>query len=253
MGRKWGQHFLVDKKALQTIASAIQLWGKDYEYLLEIGGGEGALTEYLYRINPEKLIVIEIDPQFYELLRSKYPKAKIVNGDALKIDWETLVPEEQQFGIVGNLAYDIANGVVWKMLETKDRVPEAVLMMQREVAVRLLSVGQRTTNWLSVILHLFYKVSRVLDVPPKAFKPPPEVWGTVLRMERLPQPLLNIDIYHARKILTQAFAQRRKQLKNTLKPYANQLPPEVLHKRPEQLSLEEWISVLQAILTKNQT
>ncbi len=253
MGRKWGQHFLVDKKALDTIVSAIKLWGKEYEYLLEIGGGKGALSEYLYRINPEKLIIIEIDPQLYELLKTKYPKAKVVKGDALKIDWKTLVPEGQRFGIVGNLAYDIANGVVWKMLENKDRIPEAVLMMQREVAVRLLSVGQRTTNWLSVILHLFYKVSRVVDVPPKAFKPPPEVWGTVLRMELLSQPLFDINLADARKILTQAFAQRRKQLKNTLKSYASLLPTEVLHKRPEQLFLEEWINVLQATLTKHQT
>ncbi len=253
MGRKWGQHFLVDKKSLRTIVSAIKLWGKEYEYLLEIGGGEGALTEYLYRINPENLIIIEIDPQLYELLKAKFPKAKIVNGDALKIQWKTIVPEGQQFGIAGNLAYDIANGVVWKLLENKSHIPEAVLMMQREVAVRLLSVGQRTTNWLSVILHFFYKVSRVIDVSPKAFKPPPDVWGTVLRMERLPQPLLNIDIMDARKILTQAFAQRRKKLKNTLRDYVSLLPTDILHKRPEQLYLEEWISVLQAILTKNQT
>ena len=253
MGRKWGQHFLVDKRALHSIVSAIKWWGKKYEYLIEIGGGEGALTEYLYRINHEKLVVIDIDKNLYQLLKNKYQEAKVVHGDALKVQWTSLVPEGQEFGIAGNLAYDIANGVVWKTLKNREFIPEAVLMMQREVVQRLLTIGTRTTNWLAVILHLFYKVFRIIDVPPKAFKPPPEVWGTVLRLERRPEPLYNIDIEKARQILTMAFQHRRKQLRNNLKEFADLLPSDLLSKRPEQLALSDWIVVLKLISEKYQT
>ena len=230
---------------VRQIVEAIRGWGTQYDWLLEIGPGPGVLTEKLWE-RSRRLAVIEIDPQWVAHLQRRFPGLKIVQGDALQIDWLDVVPSP--FGITGNLAYDIANGVVWKMLQYRTHIPEAVLMMQREVARRLATIGERQTGWLSVLLHIWYRVEKVVDVPPEAFDPPPKVWGTVLRMERRAQPLCAVSLERAKQLLTRLFAGRRKQLGTLLKPFpALREHPEImplLRLRPEQLSLDQWCTLL---------
>ncbi|MDP6921629.1 MAG: 16S rRNA (adenine(1518)-N(6)/adenine(1519)-N(6))-dimethyltransferase RsmA [Lutibacter sp.] len=243
-----GQHFLTDERIAADIADALTHNG--YQRVLEIGPGMGVLTKYLLR-KPFTTHVIEIDQESVAYLEAQYLNlhGRIIPGDFLKIDLPAFFGDEP-LAIVGNFPYNISSQIVFKVLENRQQVPELTGMFQKEVAQRIAEKeGSKKYGILSVLTQAFYEVSYLFTVPPSVFRPPPKVDSGVIRMvrknTRLPvsEPLFF-------KVVKTAFNQRRKTLRNSLKPMnlSDSLREDTIFaKRPEQLSVQAFIELTSKI------
>ena len=204
-----GQHFLVHPPTVDAIVAAACLCPG----ILEIGPGPGVLTGPLSE-NAEGLIAVELDPTMPRLLAESAPKARVVKDDALKADLGLLLAElPAPRAVVSNLPYYITGPLLGRIADARAGFDIAVLMMQREVAERILAgPGKRERGALSVALQSQFEISRVANVPPGAFLPPPKVESAVLRLvprfDGLPDEAL--------KLVRLGFAQPRKTLVNNL-------------------------------------
>lgn len=243
-----GQHFLNDRNIAGKIADALTGYGS-YRAVLEIGPGTGALTRHLVKKPDWELSVIEIDPAAVELLR-KDPHLKglhILVGDILALDLNRLYPGP--FALIGNLPYNISSPVFFRLLEHRHHVPEAVFMIQKEVAKRIAAApGNKTYGILSVLLQAYYRVELLFTVPPGVFSPPPKVESAVIRLWRNTTERLECDESLFVRLVKQGFQNRRKTLRNALKPI--NLPAEmaadpILSKRAEQLSVQDFVELAQ--------
>ncbi len=242
MGRKWGQHFLKSVGIARRIVEALQLWKKEYTCLLEIGPGKGSLTRFL--ADAQCFAAIEIDPVLVGYLQRRFPSLRVIHGDALQVAWDELFGG-QQFGIVGNLDYRITAPVFRRIIAYYPLVVEAVLMIQREVANRLVGEPGRNPRAipLTILLHNWFEVQKMGDVSPRAFRPPPQVWGSVLRVVRRPEPVLPYDLKLMEWVLRRIFQYRRKKLKTSVRQIWQRILPEDVawrEARPEELSLAAW-------------
>ena len=245
-----GQHFLHEQHTAQKIVDGLTGYG-NYSKVLEIGPGMGVLTQYLLQNNSYAVEVIEIDTESVAYLQHHYPQlaGKIHNQDFLKQSLTQLMGEEP-FAIIGNLPYNISSQIFFKILEYKNQIPEVVGMIQKEVAVRLAAgPGSKTYGILSVLLQTYYSIEYLFTVPPGAFTPPPKVQSGVIRLKRNNRIELPCNEASFFKLVKQAFNNRRKTLRNALKPLNlpdTMLEMPMLQQRAEQLSVDDFIFLTQA-------
>ena len=237
-----GQHFLTDKTVCERIQAVLQ--EAPIERLVEVGPGAGALTEYIYKIPTQAFKAIELDTEKVNYLSHTFPElnGKLINEDFLT----TAMPFEDSFVLVGNFPYNISTQIVFKVLEWKAHVPIMVGMFQKEVAERIAAKPHsKAYGILSVLAQAFYDVTYLFDVPPSAFNPPPKVDSGVILFKRkshFPAMASEKSFYH---IVKMAFGQRRKMLRNPLKPYFTtaQLEDPLFTKRAENLTYEDYAAL----------
>ncbi|MEM0346418.1 MAG: 16S rRNA (adenine(1518)-N(6)/adenine(1519)-N(6))-dimethyltransferase RsmA [Thermoplasmatales archaeon] len=223
MGKKnrEGINFLIDEEVARKIVSLVNVYDKD---VLEVGGGLGQLTKYIsgYRT----LTIIEKRKEFAERLRSMFPNANVIQGDALRVEW----PEFQVF--ISNTPYSISTPLLERIRNSK--FDYAVVTVQREVADRITaSPGSKNYSRLTVMMNMKFQVKRMFDIPPNKFFPRPKVYSTVLLMRRKET---NIDP-SIEAFVRDLFSQRRKKIKwlvNSAK-YGD--------RRPEELNLDEFLDL----------
>ena len=247
-----GQHFLKDESVAQKIADTLTLNG--YKNVLEIGPGMGVLTKYLLK-KDVITYVIEIDTESVEYLQANYLNLapRIIEKDFLKYDVNTVFKNES-FAIIGNFPYNISTQIVFKTLEMREQIPEFSGMFQKEVAERICSKeGSKVYGILSVLTQAFYDAEYLFTVPPNVFNPPPKVDSGVLRLIRKSNYTLPCNEPLFFKTVKTAFQQRRKTLRNSLKTFNlsdNLKANSIFGKRPEQLSVQQFIELTQLIETE---
>lgn len=282
-----GQHFLTDQNIAKSIVAALQLpaaGGKAVASegkvnaevasvpsvqltteqparmkVLEIGPGMGVLSQYLLQRQDVDLRMIEIDDESVEYLESHFPQAhgRVIFGDFLKLDIDELFPEE--FHVIGNFPYNISSQIFFRIIDYRNRIPQTVCMIQKEVAERIAEKpGSKTYGILSVLLQAWYDIEYLFTVGSGAFAPPPKVQSAVIKLTRNRRTSLGCDENAFKNIVKTAFGQRRKTLRNSLKPIiAAKATKEgwdtealtsftsepVFELRPERLSVEDFIGL----------
>lgn len=248
-----GQHFLKDLNIAQKIADTLSL--SNYKKVVEIGAGMGVLTQFLLKKDTE-VYVVEIDKESVAYLEAHYPelRGKIIADDFLKYDIAGYLREP--FAIIGNFPYNISTQIVFKLLELRDYVPEFSGMFQKEVAERICErEGSKTYGILSVLVQAFYEATYLFTVSEGVFNPPPKVKSGVLRLVRKPDYHLDCDEALFFTIVKTAFNQRRKTLRNSLKPLLTNetlKKNSIFDKRPEQLPWQDFVFITKEISRKEQ-
>jgi 16S rRNA (adenine1518-N6/adenine1519-N6)-dimethyltransferase len=234
-----GQHFLNDVQICLQIKDALA--ETPIDQLVEVGPGAGALTQHILDLPTHAFKAVELDREKVAYLLHTYPslEGKLINEDFL----ETAIPFEGQFTLVGNFPYNISTQIVFRVLDWKEQVPVMIGMFQKEVAERIAAKPHsKAYGILSVLTQAFYEVEYLFDVPPTAFTPPPNVMSGVIRLKRkesFPEFSSLKSFYH---IVKMAFGQRRKMLRNPLKPYftTEQLQDPIFTKRAENLTYQDF-------------
>ncbi|TAH07007.1 MAG: ribosomal RNA small subunit methyltransferase A [Sphingobacteriia bacterium] len=238
-----GQHFLKDENICQKIVAALLEDGTAYP-LLEVGPGGGALTKHLLKLDMPAFKAVELDREKVAYLKHSYPVLAdiIIEGSILEID----PPFEGSFILLGNFPYNISTQIVFRVLEWKSQVPVMIGMFQKEVAERIVSKPHtKVYGILSVLVQAFYEVEYLFDVPPTSFNPPPKVVSGMIRLRRKDQPVVMKSERSFFTLVKAAFGQRRKMLRNPMKPFfeASVLQEEIFTKRAEQLTVEEFAAL----------
>lgn len=237
-----GQHFLKDENIARRIADSLT---GEVKQVLEIGPGMGVLTKYLVDKLELNFCAIEIDTESVAYLNQHYPHLKVIEGDFLRLDASTLF--QDSFAIIGNFPYNISSQILFKVYESRNMVPEVVGMFQKEVAERVAAKpGSKTYGILSVLLSAFYNIEYLFTVDEHVFNPPPKVKSAVIRLRRNQVSTLECDEKLFTTIVKTGFNQRRKTMRNALKPLGRNLeaiPEELLSKRAEQLSVKDYIII----------
>jgi 16S rRNA (adenine1518-N6/adenine1519-N6)-dimethyltransferase len=251
--KSFGQHFLKDEHISQTIANSLIV--KEFgNRVLEVGPGKGFLTKYLVDQDID-LRAVEADQDMVAYLTHNkiLDQSQIIFLDFLKLSMEKVF-DGKQFSIIGNFPYNISSQILIRMINHKELVPEMVGMFQKEVADRVVSPpGSKTYGAISVLVQAYYEGGTVIDVPPHSFDPPPKVNSSVIRLTRKQNLSLGCDDRLFRQVVKTAFGQRRKMLRNTIKPMVNNetiLEDVFFTKRPEQLSVEQFV-YLTDLVSKN--
>lgn len=259
-----GQHFLKDLSIAKDIADTV-----DYcpnLPILEVGPGMGVMTQFL--ISKERLVkVVEIDYESVEYLRRHFPQLEenIIEDDFLKMHLENTF-NGQSFILTGNYPYNISSQIFFKMLDYKDLIPCCTGMIQKEVAERIAAgPGSKTYGILSVLIQAWYNVEYLFTVHENVFNPPPKVKSAVIRMSRNETTDLGCDERLFKQVVKTTFNQRRKTLRNSIRPvlaiadnkleqqgntpkdHSKFLAQEIFNKRPEQLSVTEFIALTKAV------
>jgi len=246
-----GQHFLKDENIAEKIADS--LTEKGYDTVLEIGPGMGVLTKYLLK-KDMTTYVIEIDTESVDYLKAHYLNLanRIISENFLKINISEYF-KDKPFAIIGNFPYNISSQILFKTLENKHQIPEFCGMFQKEVAKRIVEKpGSKVYGILSVLTQAFYDTEYLFTVPPSVFNPPPKVDSGVIRLIRKENYTLPVDEKLFYKVVKTAFNQRRKTIRNSLKTFnlSDKLREDAIFaKRPEQLSVQQFISLTQKIAT----
>jgi 16S rRNA (adenine1518-N6/adenine1519-N6)-dimethyltransferase len=244
-----GQHFLTDKNICRKIAD--QYTSKnDCTRILEIGPGMGALTNFLVERDLETW-VMEVDTDSIEYLKKNnvVPKERILEDDFLKTDLQKHMGTEP-FGVVGNFPYNISSQILFKCLEYRNQIPEIMGMFQREVALRVAEKpGTKQYGILSVFLQAYYDIEYCFTVDEHVFNPPPKVKSGIIRCTRNDRETLPCDEKLFRQIVKMTFNQRRKTIRNSLKPFikGKDFEHEFLTLRPEVLSVDQFIELTLAV------
>lgn len=241
-----GQHFLKDLGIASRIADTVDVCpGLP---ILEVGPGMGVLTQFLLK-KERKVLVAEIDTESVAYLRENMPQLGdgIMEADFLRMDLKELF-QGQPFVLTGNYPYNISSQIFFKMLDYKELIPCCTGMIQREVAQRIASgPGNKAYGILSVLLQAWYDVEYCFTVDENVFLPPPKVKSAVIIMRRNSRQDLGCDERLFKQVVKTTFNQRRKQLRNSIKPVLGEktgiLSDPIFTKRPEQLSVEEFISL----------
>lgn len=238
-----GQHFLTDKSIARRIVEALS--PDAVRPVLEIGPGMGVLTGYLLERSDIDLRLVEVDGESVEYLLSHFPdmQGRLWQADFLKLDLGSLFKEH--YRVIGNFPYNISSQIFFKLLDDKDRVDEIVCMIQKEVADRIAEKpGTKTYGILSVLLQAWYDIDFICQVGPGAFNPPPKVHSAVIRLRRNSRTDLGCDERLFKNVVKTAFNQRRKTLRNSLRP----LLPEgfdasspIFDLRAERLGVEDFV------------
>ena len=236
-----GQHFLTDQSIAKNIVGALE-----GHQALEVGPGMGVLTQYLLPRPELALKVIEIDGESVVYLKKHFPKLgdNLIEGDFLKMDLDGIF--EGEYSVIGNFPYNISSQIFFKILEHRDRIPEVVCMIQKEVAERIAEKpGTKTYGILSVFLQAWYNIEYLFTVGSGAFNPPPKVQSAVIRLTRNSRTSLGCDEKLFRTVVKTAFGQRRKTLRNSLRPLIRPdlLSDPVFSLRPERLSVDDFIAL----------
>jgi 16S rRNA (adenine1518-N6/adenine1519-N6)-dimethyltransferase len=232
-----GQHFLRDENISRKIVDALK--ERKFLQLLEVGPGAGALTKYLQTLNGIEFRAVELDKEKIVHILEKMPamKGRIIHDDFLQME----KPFNGPFSIVGNFPYNISTQILFRIIDWRMEVEQMIGMFQKEVALRVASrEGNKTYGVLSVLVQAFFNVEYLFEVPPSAFMPPPKVQSAVIRL----LPKTSVLHYRSEKdffiLVKMAFNQRRKTLRNAVRPLFAPavLEDPVFNKRAEQLSVE---------------
>lgn len=219
-----GQNFLIDEFVINNIIESAQI-GKE-DLVIEIGPGLGTLTKYLLE-KAKKVICIELDKKMITILEDRfslYNNLQIINNDVLKVDLNSMILEEKRktqiknVKIVANLPYYITTPIIMKLLESKLDIQSITVMIQKEVADRLIAKpGDKQTGAITYTVYYYCEGEKVLEVPHTSFIPEPEVTSEVIKLNIRKEPIIkNIDEITLFKIIKAAFMQRRKTLLNSL-------------------------------------
>lgn len=242
-----GQHFLTDKNTAEKIVKSLA--AEENCLVLEIGPGMGILTDFLIK-RYKNLKLIELDGESIIFLKEKYPELQkqTLHEDFLKTN--IFDKTDIDVNIIGNFPYNISSQILFKVLENKEKILQIVGMFQKEVAERVCAEhGSKIYGILSVLIQTYYEAEYLFTVKPGAFNPPPKVNSGVIRLTRKTETP-NVDYEILRKIVKTAFNQRRKTLRNSLKGIINteKTNSELLSKRPEQLSYNQFIELCDKII-----
>ena len=249
--KRLGQHFLTDLTVAMNIADTVDICpGMP---VLEVGPGMGVLTQFLLK-KERPLKVVEIDEESVDYLRSNMPALgddNIIPDDFLKMHLDRIFGGEP-FMLTGNYPYNISSQIFFKMLDNKEYIPYCSGMIQKEVGERLAAQpGKKDYGILSILVQLWYDVEYLFTVPETVFSPPPKVKSAVVRMSRNSRTSLPCDETLFKQIVKGTFNQRRKKLRNSIQQIVGKesslLSDPILDKRPEQLSIEEFISLTQKV------
>ena len=256
-----GQHFLTDQRVASAIADTVD--AAPSLPILEVGPGMGVLTQYLVPKGRE-LKVVEIDFESVAYLRRTHPELEdqIIEDDFLTLSLERVFGG-RPFVLTGNYPYNISSQIFFKMLDNRDLIPCCTGMIQKEVAERLAAgPGSKTYGILSVLVQAWYDVTYLFTVEPGVFNPPPKVRSAVVRLTRNATARLGCDERLFRRVVKTTFNQRRKMMRGPLRPFLAQLDVEagrpaadhtaflaqpLLTRRPEQLSVAEFVDLTNAI------
>lgn len=239
-----GQHFLIDETVTENITLGLTNHN-GCKSVIEVGPGMGALTKYIINYNYEAFRVTEIDMESIHYLKQHYPGLEIIEDDFLKLDLNRFTIDNK-VAVIGNFPYYISSQILFKAYDNKEIVTEVVGMFQKEVADRISSPpGSKRYGILSVLLQAFYNIEYLFTVDEEAFNPPPKIKSAVIRLTRNEVDSLNCDEKVFKQIIKAAFNQRRKTLRNSLKPFISDeiKGDEIFSKRPERLSVEEFIYI----------
>lgn len=237
-----GQHFLKDEHVIQKIVAVLK--EEQFNKLLEVGPGAGALTKHIMQLPGVDFKAVELDEEKVVYLSNKYPvlKDKLIHQSFLDMD----KPFDEPFTVIGNFPYNISTQILFKLLEWKDEVPCIIGMFQKEVAERVASKeGSKVYGVLSVLVQAYYSVEYLFDVSDQCFDPPPKVQSGVIRLKRKP---IALDYKSDRAfwvLVKTAFNQRRKTMRNAVKSLfeADVLQDELFNRRAETLSVEEFAAL----------
>lgn len=252
-----GQHFLKDLGIAKKIADTIQpsqlpadkaeVWGS--LPVVEVGPGMGVLSQFL-KENGREVKAVELDPESVAFLKNAFPNLEVVEGDFLKMNLDELFTGE--IALIGNYPYNISSQIFFKVLENRGKIPVVSGMLQKEVAQRICSgPGSKVYGILSVLLQAWYDCKYLFDVGPMVFSPPPKVTSGVIRLTRNSRTELGCDEKKFKTVVKTAFGQRRKTLRNSIggmiSPGSLLLSDPILQKRPEQLGVEDFIRITNAL------
>ncbi|MDR9419609.1 16S rRNA (adenine(1518)-N(6)/adenine(1519)-N(6))-dimethyltransferase RsmA [Gracilimonas sp.] len=218
-----GQHFLKDDNVIFKILQSVD--AEDGDRVIEIGPGTGALTKWMAK-SISDLHVIELDKRAVEVLENEIENITIHQNDVLKVDWNNIVDPNKKNVVVGNLPYYITSPILFDLLENRKLFSEATLMMQKEVAERLVAdPSSKQYGILSVQTQLFCSPEILFDVSRSSFSPPPKVTSSVIKL-RFDKPSYPFSDASIKRVVRTAFNQRRKKLSNSLKPVLGDKLPE---------------------------
>ncbi|MDO5489206.1 MAG: 16S rRNA (adenine(1518)-N(6)/adenine(1519)-N(6))-dimethyltransferase RsmA [Bacteroidaceae bacterium] len=255
-----GQHFLTDLGIARDIADTVDSC-PDIP-VLEVGPGMGVMTQFLVQ-KPRTVKVVEIDYESVSFLREKFPSLEenIIEDDFLKMHLENVF-QGKPFVLTGNYPYNISSQIFFKMLDYKDLIPCCTGMIQKEVAERIAAApGNKSYGILSVLIQAWYSVEYLFTVHEHVFNPPPKVKSAVIRMTRNSTTDLGCDESLFKRLVKTTFNQRRKTLRNNIKPLLGELDTQcaiegktipdhtellqdsVFNLRPEQLSVQQFIEL----------
>jgi 16S rRNA (adenine1518-N6/adenine1519-N6)-dimethyltransferase len=248
--KRLGQHFLTDMSIAERIAQSLAASG--VRDVLEVGPGTGMLTQFLLKREDISVYAVEVDAEAAEYLLQRFPELapRLSRGDFLKMDLSGLL--HGKFCLVGNFPYNISAQIFFKALEYRNSIPEVVCMLQKEVAVRLAEKpGSKAYGILSVLLQAYYGIEYLFTVDERAFAPPPKVKSAVVRLVRNGVSALPCDEALFRQVVKTTFNQRRKAIRNSLKPLLGNATAALaghplLSLRPEQLSVAAFVELTNA-------
>ena len=255
-----GQNFLTDKNILKKISVAINATSNDF--VLEIGPGTGALTEFIIKSKPKKFVAVDVDERSIELLNEKYsisdyPFLEIIHSDIRKINFQELVSsaECREVIVAGNIPYNISADIFFWVFSNRNIIDKVILMIQKEVAQRINSKkGTKTYGILSVVLNYIGKSKILFDVSPHCFYPKPKVTSSVIEL-KFDKKVSDSDFKEFVALVKACFGQRRKVLKNSLSTYlsdnninSGELNSVILNKyfskRAEELGVEDFVVMM---------
>lgn len=253
--KRFGQNFLSDPNTIRRIVDAIR--PRRDEHIVEIGPGLGAMTEPLLA-QLDVLHVVEIDRDLIARLRERHDPAHlhIHEGDALRFDFATL---PTPLRVVGNLPYNISSPLLFHLAGVAERVTDMVFMLQKEVVMRMVAEpGSEEYGRLSVMLQRRFRMGRLFDVPPGAFRPAPKVMSSIVRMVPLPlEQVEQCDDALYGRIVAAAFGQRRKTLRNTLREWLDEADFSALGIDPglrgERLSVSDYVAITRHVSASGRT
>jgi len=250
--KRFGQNFLNDQSVIDDIVAAID--PQRGQHLVEIGPGRAALTLPLLQ-NSDQLDVIELDRDLVPLLKARlagFSHLTIHQADALSFDYRSLVKNNEQLRVIGNLPYNITTPLLFHLLDQAESIEDMCFMLQKEVVQRICAKpGGKQYGRLSIMVQYQCQAEMLFIVPPEAFEPAPKVESAIIYLRPLDEFIGgDISIDSLGKLVTQAFSQRRKTIANTLKKMVTKemLIAEgiELEQRPETISVSQYVSLTRA-------
>jgi len=257
--KRFGQNFLEDQSVINQIVRSV--YPQKNDRLVEIGPGKGAITAPLLEAC-EQLQVIELDKDLLPILLAqfaKYSEFKIHQCDALKFNFSTLARKEEKLRIVGNLPYNISTPLIFHLLSFENLVQDMHFMLQKEVVMRLTaSPGEKNFGKLSVMAQYYCDTENLFLVPPECFRPAPKVDSAIVRLiPREKKEVSALNVSHFEKLVSTAFQQRRKTLRNALKNFipdidtiANSISLDI-SLRAENLNVTDYVNLSNTLCETN--
>lgn len=251
--KRFGQNYLVDKNIIKKIIEEFKPDSEDV--VLEIGPGTGALTAELVN-KVKRFVAVEIDKRAVKQLKEKFPSLEIINKDFLEVNFSEFVNKNKKLRIIGNIPYNITSPILFKLINERKFVEDALLMVQYEVAKRITAEkGTKDYGILSVLLNYFAQTKLCFKISPNVFYPKPKVYSAIIKIKFSEEEQKEIDDDLFIKVVKAAFGNRRKVLKNSLSNSIfrtinftnNESLTNLLARRAEDLSIKDFVQLYEFI------